>query len=182
MCVPDATCGTLDCGPGYVCAEQCPPPLSDAGPCKATCVPTNQDPGQCYGTVLCNTAPPACPANTTPGVASGCYTGFCIPVADCSPHDPGQCYAQVLCNSAPPACPGGTLPGVSTTNGCYTGYCIPTNSCEVPACETLTTEQACTARNDCAPVYAGSDCTCTGNGCTCQTLTYERCESLLMPL
>jgi hypothetical protein len=74
----------------------------------------------------------------------------------------------------------GTLPGV--TNGCYSGYCIPTTSCEVAACETLTTDAACTARTDCAPIYAGTNCTCTATGCTCATLTFARCESALMPL
>jgi len=28
-------------------------------------------------------APPACPAGTTPGVTA-CYTGFCIPTAECA--------------------------------------------------------------------------------------------------
>jgi hypothetical protein len=181
MCVPDVTCNAVDCGPGYTCAEQCDASNGLVGTCSAVCVPTDHDPGQCYGTVSCNSAPPACPANDTPGVANGCYTGYCIPVTDCGPHDPGKCYVDTLCDIAAPACPSGTLPGIGSNN-CYTGYCIPTSQCEVPACETLTTEQACTARNDCAPVYSGSDCTCTGSGCTCQTLTYERCESLLMPI
>jgi hypothetical protein len=174
-CVPDQTCADIDCGPGYSCAMDC-----STGTCFPTCVATGGGPGDCTGQVLCNSAPPACPANTTPGIANGCYTGFCIPVTDCGPHDPGLCYGQVTCTSAPPSCPMGTLPGV--TNGCYSGYCIPTTSCEVPACETLTTEAACTSRNDCNPVYSGTNCTCDSSGCTCQTLTFERCESALMPL
>jgi hypothetical protein len=75
----------------------------------------------------------------------------------------------------------GTLPGV--VNGCWSGYCIPTYSCEIAACETLSSEAACSARGDCTPVYLGTDCTCTmSGGCTCTTETYERCESTLMPL
>jgi Cys-rich repeat protein len=174
-CVPDQTCATVDCGPGYTCAMEC-----SSGTCYPACIPTNNGPGDCYGSVTCNSAPPACPANTTPGVANGCYTGYCIPVSQCGPNDPGQCYAAVTCSAPAPSCPMGTLPGIA--NGCYTGYCIPTGSCEVPACETLTTEQACSSRTDCIPVYAGTDCTCTPSGCTCTTETYERCESALMPL
>lgn len=174
-CVSDTTCDTTTCGLGSQCVEQC-----DASGCAPTCVPTGTDPGSCTGTITCNNAPPTCPANTTPGIANGCWSGYCIPNADCGTHDPGQCYAQVLCNSAPPSCPSGTLPGV--TNGCWSGYCIPTYGCELPACEALGSENACTARTDCTPVYTGTDCTCTLAGCTCATETYARCESLVMPL
>lgn len=40
-------------------------------------------PGDCYGEVTCDEAPPACPDGTLPGVAAGCYTGFCVPVDEC---------------------------------------------------------------------------------------------------
>jgi len=174
-CVPDQTCASVDCGPGYTCAMEC-----SSGTCYPTCISTGGGPGDCYGQVSCNSAPPQCPANTTPGVANGCYTGYCIPTSQCGPNDPGQCYAQVTCNIAPPSCPMGTLAGVS--NGCWSGFCIPTGDCEVPACETITNEQTCESRMDCIPVYNGTDCTCTPSGCTCATETWERCESALMPL
>jgi hypothetical protein len=177
MCVPDQDCTTVDCGPGYQCVEQC---NALVGPCQVQCVPVDHDPGQCYGSVTCTSPPPLCPASTTPGVANGCYTGYCIPIAACMPNDPGQCYATVTCTAAPPQCPSGTLPGV--TNGCYTGFCIPTYDCELAACETLTTEAACTGRGDCEPIYVGTDCTCDPDHCECQTLTYERCQSQVMPL
>jgi hypothetical protein len=171
--VPDTACTNVDCGPGYQCAVEC-----TNNTCQTVCEPIT-GPGDCTGAILCNAAPPACPTGTTPGIANGCYTGYCIPNIYCGSPDPGRCYDPVLCNSAPPQCPSGTLPGVA--NGCYTGYCIPTASCEMPACETLTTEAQCTARGDCNAVYAGMNCTCDPD-CTCQTLTYERCESALMPL
>ena len=142
--------------------------------------PDGGGPGNCYGSVTCNSAPPQCPANTTPGVANGCYTGYCIPVSQCGPNDPGECYGQVTCNIAPPSCPMGTLPGV--INGCWTGFCIPTGQCEVPACETLTDETTCESRMDCIPVYNGTDCTCTPVGLHLRDETWERCESALMPL
>lgn len=46
-----------------------------------------EDPGLCDSatstTVTCANAPPACPAGSAPGVASGCYTGACIPEYFC---------------------------------------------------------------------------------------------------
>ena len=174
-CVPDQTCASVDCGPGYTCAMEC-----STGTCYPTCVPTNTGPGSCTGTVTCNSAPPQCPTGTTAGIANGCYTGYCIPTNQCGPGDPGLCYAQVTCTRAAPSCPMGTLPGVA--NGCYTGFCIPTSQCEMAACETITDEHTCEARMDCIPVYNGTDCTCTPSGCTCATLTWERCESGVMPL
>jgi hypothetical protein len=177
-CVPDITCASIDCGQGYQCVEQC-----DAlvGPCDPTCVPTGTDPGTCGGAVSCSQPPPSCPANTTAGVANGCWTGFCIPNADCGTHDPGHCYDQVTCTTTAPACPAGTLPGIG--HGCWTGYCVPTYGCEIAACETLATEAACDARADCSALYVGNDCTCDSfQHCTCLTETYSKCESLVMPL
>jgi len=138
---------------------------------------TTTAPGQCTGTLQCGISPPTCPVSTTPGIANGCWTGFCIPNAQCGGHDPGQCYAQLLCNIAPPSCPVGTLPGI--TDGCYSGYCIPTSSCEAPSCASLSTEASCEARSDCTPVYTGTNCTCTSSGCTCTDETYMSCESLV---
>ena len=34
----------------------------------------------------------SCPANTTPGIANGCWTGYCIPNAACGSPNPGECY------------------------------------------------------------------------------------------
>lgn len=42
-----------------------------------------QDPGSCVGAITCTTPQPSCPANTLPGRANGCWTGYCIPIADC---------------------------------------------------------------------------------------------------
>lgn len=41
------------------------------------------DPGSCEGEVMCDATPPECPDGSTPGIADGCYTGYCIPLADC---------------------------------------------------------------------------------------------------
>lgn len=188
MCVPDTNgCAATDCGPGYECALQCevmdPTMRGDsAGQCWPTCVPTGGggDPGSCTGPVTCDAVGPTCPGGTTAGIANGCFTGYCIPLADCGPHDPGSCTGLLACAMPSPACPAGTTPGIA--NGCYTGYCIPDSACPLPACETLTTEATCGARGDCTPVYIGTDCTCELGTCTCTTLTYDRCESTVMAL
>ena len=176
-CVPDTTCANTMCDPGEMCVTNC-----DAldGGCTPTCVPDGQNAGSCTGSVTCNSAAPACPSGTTAGIANGCYTGYCIPNADCGPENPGLCYSQVLCNIAPPDCPSGTLPGVE--GNCYSGFCIPLGSCETPACETLSTEDACTARTDCAAVYTGTNCTCEAGSCTCQTLTFDDCVTAAIGL
>jgi len=49
----------------------------------AMCAPEGQAPGNCYSAVVCNRPAPVCPAQTTPGVANGCYTGGCIPLDVC---------------------------------------------------------------------------------------------------
>ncbi|HEY6033803.1 MAG TPA: hypothetical protein VIV58_06075 [Kofleriaceae bacterium] len=171
-------CGIdINCPMGSHCEQQCTP-CNSMG-CQDTCAPTcvpDAGWGECTGQITCNSAPPACPANTTAGIANGCWTGYCIPSSACGTPNPGTCYDTVTCGSAPPACPSGTLPGV--VNGCWSGYCIPTASCEQPACETLASEAACSARADCTPVYTGTDCTCTmTGGCTCATETYAKCET-----
>jgi hypothetical protein len=41
------------------------------------------DPGACTGEVTCDGLLPDCPEGTTPGIADGCYTGYCIPLEEC---------------------------------------------------------------------------------------------------
>jgi hypothetical protein len=95
--------------------------------------------------------------------------------AETSIADPGSCVGEVLCDALPPACPAGTIAG--RRNGCWTGYCIPYAQCDqLPACSTLD-EADCIGRTDCAPTYRGNNCTCTMNGCTCQTWTFDSCEA-----
>ena len=103
-------------------AAAIPPPMQWVG-----CIAEPLDPGTCDGQVLCRIATPACPPETVAGIAHGCYTGFCIPKAQCSGAlDPGTCEPAV-CDAIGPACPTGTTAGVA--NGCYTGYCIPDGAC-----------------------------------------------------
>jgi len=48
------------------------------------CIDEAQVAGTCHGQVACRAEPPTCPANTTPGVANGCWTGSCIPNSVCA--------------------------------------------------------------------------------------------------
>jgi len=64
--------------------DPCP---ADA-PCPqqfAMCLPEGVSPGTCKGQVACDALPPPCPANTTPGIAGACWSGFCIPNDICEP-------------------------------------------------------------------------------------------------
>jgi hypothetical protein len=134
--------------------------------------------GTCDGELTCERASPACPDGTTPGIAGGCYTGYCIPVDDCgSPGNAGLCYAPVTDDQAPPACPDGTTPGIGA-DGHYTGYCIPLEDCEAqPACSEIAAEATCIARADCLPIYQGEDCSCDQAGaCTCAVWNYDHCQ------
>jgi hypothetical protein len=156
-----------DCGSGYYCEQACACPAgSGAGSgctCQPTCVPV--DP-------TCNLTCPSGEVCMESCSASGSCIDSCIP----SSQDPGQCSGPVTCNMAPPACPPGTTAGID--NDCYTGYCIPNADCAPEDCASITTEAACTARSDCEAVYTGTNCTCDESGCTCTTLTFDRCESL----
>jgi len=50
-----------------------------------SCAPETSDPnpGSCVGAITCTTPAPACPAGTLAGRANGCWTGYCIPYAQC---------------------------------------------------------------------------------------------------
>jgi hypothetical protein len=65
-------------------------------------------------------------------------------------------------------CTGGSTSsgGASSTGGSNTGGIVEPPPPPPPECLELTTEEACTERADCTPIYAGTDCTC-GPDCTC---------------
>ena len=61
-------------------------------------------PGECEGEVTCDQIAPDCPDGTTPGIADGCYTGYCIPLEDCEAApacaelaDEASCVERVDC-------------------------------------------------------------------------------------
>src|SRR5689334_25084569 len=79
--------------------------------------------------------------------------------------EPGVC-------GGPPPCPSNAVP--TTRNGCYTGRCLAVSECPLAACRTLTSEAACVARTDCAPLYRGEHCACTPT-CDCEIRVYDHC-------
>jgi hypothetical protein len=128
-------------------------------------------------------------ATCAPEPATTCDSTSCAPGYHCEQQCYGTkadgtmstceavCVADVGCEAVDCA------PGYTCTQACYPDAngqttCGPACVPETLACETLTTESACIARNDCVPVYDGQDCTCYPDGCTCQVLTYERCQTL----
>tara|TARA_R110002073_G_scaffold123819_1_gene267620 strand:- start:15614 stop:16447 length:834 start_codon:yes stop_codon:yes gene_type:complete len=54
--------------------------------------PGPTDPGSCLGMIECDALAPECPEDTVPGIADGCWTGYCIPVDDC--NSLGACSEQ----------------------------------------------------------------------------------------
>lgn len=90
--LPPATCGGLDadnCSRHDDCiAVHEPTCIGDAITCplggfdRCAAEPSGE-PGECWGEVLCDGLPPECPADTTPGVAEGCWTGECISIEEC---------------------------------------------------------------------------------------------------
>ena len=56
------------------------------------------DPGNCYEPVTCDQTAPECPDGTTPGIRNGCYTGYCIPLANCEAQPAcGEIPAEASC-------------------------------------------------------------------------------------
>jgi hypothetical protein len=134
--ISDGTCTGLDawsCSQHDNCravhANACPdsneaPGLYDPSPCVGyfkTCLPETAPPnlGTCYDDVVCRALPPECPVGTLPGVVDGCWSGYCIPEADCE---------------APPACSALTEPQCIGRSDCDTLYTGVDCSCDANGC------------------------------------------------
>ncbi|MGE0550841.1 MAG: hypothetical protein AB7O24_29700 [Kofleriaceae bacterium] len=127
-----------------------PEPIFDTCNEADPCLPGSHCEQHCYG------------PNGDDGPGSMCIP-VCVPdVSSCAMIDCGPGYECV--DSCTPS--GGLGPPVCE------GMCVATT-----ACEALATEMECTALGECTPVYEGEECTCYPNGCSCEILTYERCES-----
>lgn len=128
----------------------------------AACVPENGH-GACTGTT-CSTGyhcEEQCYGDPATNMMDVCQ-GICVQDLTCASVDCGLGYT----------CSEVCAPDSNGKTVCHPA-CVASASCE-----SLTDEPSCQNRSDCTPVYAGTDCTCTINGCTCQNLTYERCETL----
>jgi len=104
----------------------------------------------------------ACIVSATCPLGTSCVTGSCQPCAAgvCACQRDDDCSASQVCNHDVGAC--ATPP---------------------PTCAALTTEAACSARADCAPIYGGMSCTNTVGSpchsgeanCTCATYDFAAC-------
>ncbi|HLL25341.1 MAG TPA: hypothetical protein VK427_24565 [Kofleriaceae bacterium] len=93
---PDATVDCVGARDGWTCSRSAScTALHVSEPCAidtqcerafALCVPEGRSPGRCHEQPLCDAVGPSCPANTKAGVANGCFTGACIPLALCEPR------------------------------------------------------------------------------------------------
>lgn len=113
-------------------------------------------------------------------VSAICAAADCAPGTHCEEQCMtvnGQLTCKPICVPDTNACtaidcgPGWDCVEVCT-NGTCGAQCVPSGTCE-----TITTEAACKTRTDCVTVYQGDDCTCYPDHCTCNVLTYERCEA-----
>lgn len=64
-----------------------------------SCAPegTTVDPGSCVSAVTCTTPQPVCPASTIAGRRNGCWTGYCIPLAQCDSLPACGTLAEMEC-------------------------------------------------------------------------------------
>ena len=177
------TCETIGGGGGGGCDDGLAPPgLPDWGVCASPCEALDE--ASCKAADACraiyaNKFPPhvdgielvyeACwPTAPSGPVHGGDCAGF--DAQECSRHD--DCVAQHASDWS--ACPDFD-PSCDFSAGHFMS-CAAEAAAPPPACTTLG-EAACVARADCAPLYAGSDCTCTASGCTCDTWTFDTCHS-----
>lgn len=157
----------------YPCDPQCGPCAEsggaavgaepDWGSCFGPC--ESLDEQTCLGSTTCHTAYLQGPG---PGAIqfwgcwdlppSGAVTGTC------TGDDAQTCTEHPDCTSL-------------YASGSPDSYVSCSPKTAPPACSTLTTEAACTARPDCDAIYIGMNCTCTPSGCTCATETYDHCQA-----
>jgi hypothetical protein len=190
VCVEAGYCTTdADCPDGTTCDESrnsCDPDgtpfaCDDDADCGfgAYC---DEATGSCIPSWTCDPADPA-----ACGTGYTCQDGTCVPIP-CEDND--DCAAGCYCDTASGSC----------VESCYCttddeavaggfGYCDePRNTCmpgsdPTPACEELTTQADCTAREDCSNVYRGLNCSdpdglpCTDGEamCTCETYVWDEC-------
>ena len=116
-CQPMSCTADDECMQGCICDESakqcvetgfcmsnrdCPDGMS-CDLARQTCTDT-PNPGSCVGDVTCSDAPPVCDAGSYPGIINGCYTGFCIAVAECDIlpcvelTDDNACFARNDCS------------------------------------------------------------------------------------
>lgn len=81
--------------------DDCADPAGDCVGAFARCAAEPDEPnpaGLCYAEATCGLAMPDCPDGTLAGVLDGCYTNYCIPLAECESAPPcAQITAERTC-------------------------------------------------------------------------------------
>jgi hypothetical protein len=156
-------CGCLPC------AEDPPDPVPSWSQCAGPC--EQLDETTCLATSSCHAA---YTTSDTDLIRSPAFWG-CWEVEPTGPLE-GSCTGlDAYTCTAHDDCIGVYSPTQDPSDPYQFSQCAPEPNAQ-PACSTLATEAACTARPDCDPVYVGSNCTCDEHGCTCQTETFDYCE------
>jgi len=180
QCEEQATTGGGQCDPCGICPPTDEPtePPPDWGECQNAC--TGLDEQTCLVTDACRAAYlTACVGGGCPDDGYeyyGCWAvapagatrgGTCegLGAYDCSRHD--DCVARHVKIVDCVDCT--TDPTVGAFESCAA------EPPEVIPCQALG-EAECVAAEDCAPLYEGVDCTCTGDACSCADWVFTSCE------
>jgi len=177
-CVAGGGGGGGGCGPGTGVDV---PALQDWGICGSPC--ESLDEPSCRAADGCraiyaNRYPPNVDAvefvfeTCWPTAPSGPVRGgTCegLGAQECSRHD--DCIARHESDWSSCSDPAGCDYTAGQFNSCVAETAPPP-----PPCNTLG-EAACVGRDDCTPLYAGSNCDCTPSGCTCETWTFDTCQA-----
>jgi hypothetical protein len=88
---PSSLCAGTTCDANSECV------VTPAMPANPQCVAAATA-GTC-GAPACLTPAPGCPDGTTPGVANGCYTNYCIPTSACAPAACATLTTEAACTA-----------------------------------------------------------------------------------
>lgn len=117
--------------------------VCEAGTCRVRGLSCDQT------AVLCDAAPPACPAGELPQVADQCFTGACLPVAYCDwVPDCSHCPADELCV-------------ITKTEACEQHACLP----PLPECPAGPATCDCLGQLACEAPY--DTCAIDGDAIVC---------------
>lgn len=140
-------------------------PFDDDDSEQSDCTSPGKSPPATNGVDSGTSDAAGCKAHADCGAGFFCLfgSGQCTPAAACA--EESDCVSGFNCDVAQKSC----LPAADET------------------CGELANEAACLGRDDCAPSYAGvdcscgSDCTCKGGepGCVCASFAFSRCEQVL---
>jgi len=186
VCVPDGPgCSLIDCAPATPAsrpARAWTRPRVVVAPCRpatamrSACPMAVETRARARARSCATRCRPRARSTRPPGRENGCWTGYCIPNSACGPNDPGSCDGVTVCALPPPACPSGHRR--RRAQRLLVGLLHPAE--RLPGRGLRDADHR--ERLPRAPrVHPGLRRVqlhlLPGGGCTCETLTYERCET-----